>query len=120
LNKPSWKWGIQLSLRMLTVFPSPMPHRTPSTRRSLPWRVLLHIYDDDLGLGACQKSVSGKYLPLRTLAHKDPGSVSKCYPCLASITWLKRMRYRPCIYYNKLCLALVMEGRGRRRAFGSC
>jgi hypothetical protein len=76
---------VQLSLRMLTVFPSLMPHWTPWTRRSLPWRILLHVYDDDLGLGAFQNIESGKYLPLRTLAHKDLGSLNKRHPCLESI-----------------------------------
>jgi hypothetical protein len=84
-KKLGGKLGTQLSLKIFTVLPSPIPQVTPWARSSRPYRILLHVNDEDRGFGAFQKSVSGKYLPFNTRAHKEFGSVNKRHPCLASI-----------------------------------
>jgi hypothetical protein len=86
--------GIQLAIRIFTDHSLPMPHWIPCLNKYRPNNILLKVQEDDRGFVAFQKSESGKYLPLRTRAHREFGSVSSLHPCLASIAWLKRAKSR--------------------------
>ena len=71
-----------------------MTHTIPSSRSFLPNRILLQVYDADLGLGASQKSQSGKYQALRTRAQRELGSVNNLHHCRPSIAWLNNLKSR--------------------------
>lgn len=81
--------GIQLSEKILMVFPSPTPHLTPFASSSHPNSKLRQVKDNDFGWAASQKDELGKYLPFKTLEHKESGSVSSLQHCLPNIAWLK-------------------------------
>jgi len=63
-------------------------------QRFAPARIALHVLLACFFLVARINSVSWKYLPLRTPAHKDSGLVMRRHPCFPSIARIKHRRSR--------------------------
>jgi hypothetical protein len=63
--------GSQGSFQISTLFPSPILHTIPSFKISIPFRMLLQVYDIFLHGEAFNTSPSGKYLALRIEAHNE-------------------------------------------------
>jgi hypothetical protein len=54
--------------------------------------MLRHVYEEDLGVEEFQKSQSGWYRALRTLAQREDGSVRRRQHCFPNMAWLNNER----------------------------
>src|SRR4051812_23078059 len=80
--------GIHLSSQTEIVESSPILFSKPTCDAFFPSMIAHHVAEAFFGAEACMKSQEGKYLPLRTRAHSEVGSVSSRQPCLHNIAIL--------------------------------
>jgi hypothetical protein len=82
MGLPPEESGMHLSDQMLVVEPSPVRLIRPRSSTYLPFRIAHQVCKQFFFLVAFTNSPLWKYLPFRTLAHREFGLVISLHPCL--------------------------------------
>jgi hypothetical protein len=89
------KWpGNHRCCQIFVVVPSPILRIKPFLNTSLPSKIACQVWLACLFRVAVRKSASWKYLPFKTLAHKDSGFSTNLQPCFPSMARLNNLRSR--------------------------